>query len=83
MLTFGPHVDGYHDVENQVIHDIQSRAREGFARQAAEKAAITTVAEFEQRRERLRERFIEAMGGLPTERTPLNVECTGGLDRGT
>jgi len=83
MLTFGPHVDGYHDVENQVIHDIRSRAREGFARQAAEKAAITTVGDFEARRERLRERFIDAMGGLPTERTPLNSQCTGGLNRGT
>ena len=83
MLTFGPHVDGFHDVENQVIDHIRSSAREHFSRQAAEKAAVTTVAEFERRRESLRERFLDAIGGLPTERTPLNLECTGRLDRGS
>ena len=83
MLTFGPHVDGFHDVENQVIDHIRRRAREHFARQAEEKAAVNTVAEFERRRDTLRERFLDAMGGLPTERTPLNLECTGTLDRGS
>ena len=54
MLTFGPHVDGYHDVENQVVDDIRSRARGHFARQAEEKAAVATVAEHERRRDALR-----------------------------
>ena len=83
MLTFGPHVDGYHDVENQVIDDIRTRARAHFARQAEEKAAITTVEQHERRRDALRERFLDAIGGLPTERTPLHLECTGKLDRGS
>lgn len=38
---------------------------------------IAGITEFERRRESLRERFIEGMGGLPPMDTPLNAVVTG------
>ncbi|OGG50552.1 MAG: hypothetical protein A3F84_13635 [Candidatus Handelsmanbacteria bacterium RIFCSPLOWO2_12_FULL_64_10] len=82
MLPFSSHVNGYYDASDQVVHDLRRRAEAHFRRQEAERAAIHTVAEFEARRARIRASFMEAMGGLPEERTPLNPVCTGRIDRG-
>lgn len=45
-------------------------------------AAITTREQFEQRRAEVRRTLLSMMGGLPGERTPLNLRRTGTLDRG-
>src|SRR3954447_26417570 len=82
MLTFGSHVDGYYDVSDQMIHDLRRRAEACLRAQAEAKARIGTVAEFEAHRERVRAAFLEAIGGLPAERTPLQAEVTGRIDRG-
>jgi cephalosporin-C deacetylase-like acetyl esterase len=81
MLTFGSHVDGYHDVADQMIHDLRRRAEACLRAQDEAKARIRTVAEFEAHRERVRGAFLEAIGGLPTERTPLRPEITGRIEQ--
>src|SRR4051794_7980105 len=82
MLTFGSHGDGYYDVSDQMIHDLRRRAEACLAVQAEAKARIRTVAEFEAHRERVRGAFLDAIGGLPGERTPLQAEVMGRIDRG-
>ncbi|MGI6207643.1 MAG: alpha/beta hydrolase family protein [Anaerolineae bacterium] len=83
MRTFSTHVDGYYDVPDQMIDDLRRRAEAHFRRQEEERAAITTIEQFEEHRRATRARFFEAIGGLPQERTPLEACCTGVLDRGS
>jgi dienelactone hydrolase len=83
MRTLGPNANGYHDVSDQMIDDLRRRAETHFRRQEAEKAELTSIPAFEEHRKRVRDHFMIAIGGLPEERTPLNVQCTGSLDRGT
>ena len=82
MRTFGSNVNGYYDVSDQMIDNLRRRAEVHFRRQEAEKAELTSIAAFEEHRKRVRDHFMTAIGGLPEERTPLNVQCTGSLDRG-
>ena len=82
MRTFGPNVNGFHDVSDQMIDNLRRRAEAHFRRQEVEKAELTSIAAFEEHRKRVRDHFMTAIGGLPEERTPLNVQCTGSLDRG-
>ena len=82
MRTFGPNVNGFHDVSDQMIDNLRRRAESHFRRQEVEKGGLTSIAAFEEHRKRVRDHFMTAIGGLPEERTPLNVQCTGTLDRG-
>ena len=82
MRTFGPNVNGYYDASYQMVDNLRRRAEAHFRRQEAEKAELTSIAAFEEHRKRVHDHFMRAIGGLPEERTPLNVECTGSLDRG-
>ena len=83
MRTFGANVNGFHDVSDQMIDNLRRRAEAHFRRQEAAKAELTSIAAFEEHRKRVRDHFMTAIGGLPEERTPLNVQCTGSLDRGS
>ena len=82
MRTFGSNVNGFHDVSDQMIDNLRRRAEAHFRRQEVEKAELTSIAAFEEHRKRVRDHFMTAIGGLPEERTPLNVQCMGSLDRG-
>ena len=82
MRTFGPNVNGFHDVSDQMIDYLRRRAEAHFRRQEVEKGGLTSIAAFEEHRKRVRDHFMTAIGGLPEERTPLNVQCTDTLDRG-
>ena len=82
MRPFGANVNGYHDVSDQMIDNLRRRAEAHFRRQEVEKAELRSIAAFEEHRKRVRDHFMTAIGGLPEERTPLNVQCTGRLDRG-
>jgi dienelactone hydrolase len=82
MRTFGANVNGYYDVSYQMVDNLRRRAEAHFRRQEAEKAELTSIVAFEEHRKRVRDHFMRAIGGLPEERTPLNVQCTGSLDRG-
>ena len=79
MLSFAEHVDGYHDVQDQMAHQLRRMGEQFLQRQMTEKAGLNRV-EFEARRRRVRAHFLDAIGGLPEERTPLNARCTGRLD---
>ncbi|MEN6532552.1 MAG: acetylxylan esterase [Bryobacteraceae bacterium] len=48
-----------------------------------EVSQLKTREEWDQRRAVMRQRFLEMIGGLPEERTPLNLRKTGTLDRGS
>jgi dienelactone hydrolase len=82
MVTFSSHVDGYYDVADQMVHYLRVQAERAFAVQLEEKDEISSIEEFEERRKRVRRKFLEAIGGLPEEKTPLNSRCTGIVDRG-
>jgi dienelactone hydrolase len=86
MITFGPHLDGYHDVSDQMIHHLRARAEGLFRRREAVKERLTTVAAFEDYRFQVRQRYLDAIGGLPVAdgepRPPLHAEIRGTLDRG-
>ena len=82
MRTFGANVNGFHDVSDQIIDNLRRQAEAHFRRQEVEKAALTSVVAFEEHRKRVHDHFMTAIGDLPEERTPLNVQCTGSLDRG-
>ncbi|RKU13353.1 hypothetical protein C6502_03040 [Candidatus Poribacteria bacterium] len=82
MRTFGPNVNGFHDVSDQMIDNLRRRAEAHFRRQESEKGGLTSIAAFEEHRKRVRDHFMTAIGDLPEERTPLNVQCTGSVDRG-
>ena len=81
MLTFGPNLDGYHDVADQVPHAARLRAERLLGELTERKAQISSVGEFEAHRTRVREHFIQAIGGLPTKRTPMHAAITGTIER--
>jgi len=80
MQTFKDHVDGFYDVGNQMVDDIRRRAETHFRRRDEERKALTTLSAVEAHSEQMRARFLEGIGGLPTERTPLNARVTGTVE---
>jgi len=82
MQTFSPYVDGYYDIADQMKTDLYRRAKIHFDSQCQQKAELKTIDVFEKYRAQLKERFLTAIGGLPEERTHLNPQCTGIIDRG-
>ena len=64
MEEFGDAVDGYVDVEDQLTRYLLARAADRFQEERAEKEAISSVDDFEARRRRVRETFIDSLGGL-------------------
>ncbi len=61
------------------LHDI---ARQQLASRRAAIAQIRTAADVQRRQAEVRAIVLKLMGGLPGERTPLNLRRTGALDRG-
>ncbi len=81
MVTFGPYTDGYYDTENQLSAYLGKKAEAYFAREDAEKRDLGDREAFEQRRARIRAHFLDALGGLPEEKTPLEPVCVGTVER--
>ncbi len=66
----------------QMLPDyLQRLAAEATSRRLARFNAIQTEAEFKAWQEENRRKFLELIGGLPTERTPLNAQVTGAFAR--
>ncbi|WP_306061577.1 alpha/beta hydrolase family protein [Natronococcus wangiae] len=80
MRQFNENVDGYYDVENQLPRYLRRMAEPQFERGDERRAAIDSVSAAEAHRERVREHFFEAIGGLPEDRTDLNATRTGRLE---
>jgi hypothetical protein len=76
MLKFGPFLDGYHDVENQLFDYLKRKAEEAITRSDCRKDAIQSIEEFTQYRKEVYDHFLRALGGLPI-RTDLNAKVTG------
>ena len=82
MLTFSSHVDGYYDVSDQLIDYLRRRAEKCFEEQERRRK-VDSISDFEENRRDVRDRFLDAIGGLPDKKTPLNAQCTGKIDRGS
>jgi cephalosporin-C deacetylase-like acetyl esterase len=57
-------------------------ALEQLAERRQQLARIRTPQDFEERRRAIREKILRMIGGLPSERTALNVRRVGSIDRG-
>lgn len=82
-MSFSDFINGYYDAGAQLSEHLRKLAEAFFAVTYAEKDAIKTVEQFERRRDQLRARFLETIGGLPEEKTPLHAMCTGEIGRDT
>lgn len=70
-------LDGYFDVKDQLKRHIYDRSLAMFEKGDRDRDAIKTVAELDARRTRMREAFVDAIGGLPPMDTPLNPRVCG------
>lgn len=77
MKTFTSHLNGFHDVADQLASHLRRRAEVAFAWEANEKAALTTIEAFETRRQRLRASMLNALGGLPDLSADVTETTTG------
>jgi len=74
-------LDGYYDVENQLPEYVKKRAFKFFKKEEEEKGSIKNIEEFERRRERIRNYFIDAIGRLDIEKTDLKPVYTGVIEK--
>ena len=81
MDSFEENLDGYYDVSDQLPRYLRERASEHFEAERARKETVRTVDAHERHVERVRGAFLDEIGGLPDERTPLNATVTGTLER--
>ncbi|MFC6763804.1 alpha/beta hydrolase family protein [Natrinema soli] len=81
MDAFDENLDGFYDVENQLPRYLRKRATDHFDAERAHKETIRTVGGHERHVENVREAFLDGLGGLPDDRTPLNARTTGTLER--
>jgi hypothetical protein len=80
-MSFRPNADGFCNVSYQLARYIERKAAEHFDEEDRIKKSISTVEEFEDRRKAIKKFFIEAIGGLDFERTPLNDVCAGIIEK--
>ncbi|NLK08905.1 MAG: hypothetical protein GX316_09465 [Firmicutes bacterium] len=81
MRPFAPFVDGYWDVENQLAQHIQRRASAYAGLEHQIKNETTTIEAFEERRQQIKQVFLDGLGDLPPGGTPLNPRNTGVISR--
>lgn len=76
-LAFGSHLDGFYDVAPQLQAHVYRRSEEQFHHWAQVKDGLTTPAQVRAWQQRLRERVITSLGGLPPDDTPLEPVTVG------
>ena len=81
MEGFDKAVNGYFDAQGQLTRCLRRRAAEDFAEEREAKRSIDSRAEFEARRERVRESFLASIGGLPDRPADLGAETTDVSER--
>ncbi|SEP02829.1 Acetyl xylan esterase (AXE1) [Halogranum amylolyticum] len=81
MESFEKNVDGYYDVGAQLPRYLYQRANEQFKTAERERKELDSISAVADRTTTAREFFIDSIGGLPNEKTPLEPEVTGTLER--
>jgi cephalosporin-C deacetylase-like acetyl esterase len=81
VQPFPPAVAGYYDVADQLSQYFRARADAHFSATLADKRALDSVAAIQTRLDRVREAFLDGIGGLPDRPPELAAERTGVLDR--
>jgi len=81
MNPFGDFVYWYYDVKDQLPHYLLKKAEGYFNKEELEKCRIKTIKDFENRRDKIKKLFLEAIGGLPSKKTPLNPIITGKIHK--
>jgi len=66
-----------YNVKDQLKEFIYKRSNEAFAEGDVLRDSIRSIEELEKRKVYIREKFIEALGGLPSSDAPLNPVITG------
>ncbi|MPZ19434.1 MAG: hypothetical protein GEV06_16180 [Luteitalea sp.] len=61
---------------------LDAQAEQALSNGARKRSDASTAEEIRRRATEVRRQVLEAMGGLPAERAPLNARITGRLDRG-
>lgn len=80
MDGFSGAVNGYYDVEDLLSRYIYSQAADYYSDEGARKRSIDSREDFEAQRERVREIFLDRIGGLPSRSADLAVETNGTID---
>ncbi len=78
---FSPFTDGFYDTGHQVHGWVMARAKKAFAAEKRRKENLVDPEKIRDYQQEKREMFIHSIGGLPAERTPLNMMETGTLER--
>lgn len=73
---------GWWDVRDELFTHIKAEADRYFAQEERDKKeAFSDLTKFKRRQAQMRRLFLEMIGGLPEERTPLQVQETGVIQR--
>ncbi|AGN00383.1 hypothetical protein L593_02160 [Salinarchaeum sp. Harcht-Bsk1] len=78
---FGPGVDGYYDVGDQLSRYLTETANRFFTNERTTKRSIDSKAAFEARRADVRSTVLASLGGLPDRPDDLGVERHGTIER--
>lgn len=70
----------YYYVRDQLQRLVYGRSEEAFALGDADRDALRTASDLEARKSRMRELFIESLGGLPSSDAPLNPRIVGAIE---
>ena len=80
MLAFPNHRQGMYDTARQWPDFLRQQAAELTATHRSALAALATQADVVEYQHEIRDTFLEGIGGLPEEHTPLNEQVTGTLE---
>ncbi len=81
LSKFAPFTDGFYDTGDQVHGWVMSSAKKHFYSEKRRKERLSTVEDVRYYQQGKRRLFMESIGGLPAERTPLKTIETGSLAR--
>lgn len=68
---------GFYDIKDQLKELVYARSEEAFERGNSDRDAIKSMEDVKKRQKMVREKFIDAIGGLPPSDASLNAKITG------
>jgi dienelactone hydrolase len=80
MQPYHFRLNGSYDFAGQMDGDLRRRAQKYFQAQDKSKDSLQSVEDFERYRAQTKAHFLEAIGGLPEEKTPLHARITGTIE---